>query len=53
VEEQLRRGHPDVEGLCLALMDWSAELRLIEAERSPEGDRIEGLSAGPSGGKAM
>ena len=24
------RGHPDVEGLCLALADWSAELRLLE-----------------------
>jgi len=22
-------GHPDVEGLCLALADWSAELRII------------------------
>jgi hypothetical protein len=25
----LRAGHPDVEGLCRALVDWSAELRLI------------------------
>jgi hypothetical protein len=23
------RGHPDVEGLCRALADWSRELRLI------------------------
>jgi hypothetical protein len=23
-------GHPDVEGLCLALADWSAEPRFIE-----------------------
>ncbi len=23
-------GHPDLQGLCLALADWSAELRLIE-----------------------
>jgi hypothetical protein len=30
VEAQLRAGHPDVEGLCLALADWSGELRLIE-----------------------
>jgi hypothetical protein len=29
VEIQLRAGHPDVEGLCLALLDWSAELRLL------------------------
>jgi enolase len=25
----LRAGHPDIEGLCLALADWSAELRII------------------------
>jgi hypothetical protein len=31
VEFQLRSGHPDVEGLCLALVDWSAELRLLES----------------------
>jgi hypothetical protein len=33
IEDQLRAGHPDVEGLCLALADWSAELRIIEAEQ--------------------
>jgi hypothetical protein len=26
----LRSGHPDIEGLCLALADWSAELRILE-----------------------
>jgi hypothetical protein len=29
----LRTGHPDVDGLCQAIADWSAELRLIEAGR--------------------
>lgn len=29
-ERLLRSGHPDLEGLCLALADWSAELRLLE-----------------------
>ncbi len=33
VEDQLRAGHPDVHGLCLALADWSGELRIIAAER--------------------
>lgn len=33
IEEQLRAGHPDVQGLRLALADWSAELRILEAER--------------------
>lgn len=33
IEGLLRRGHPDVEGLCQALSDWSAELRLLKQER--------------------
>jgi hypothetical protein len=33
VEAALRAGHPDVEGLCLALADWSGELRLLTALR--------------------
>jgi hypothetical protein len=30
----LRAGHPDVEGLCLMLSDWSAELRILQAEEN-------------------
>ena len=33
VEALLRAGHPDVDGLCMALADWSAELRILERER--------------------
>jgi hypothetical protein len=33
IEDQLRAGPPEVHGLCLALADWSEELRLIEVER--------------------
>ena len=29
----LRAGHPDVEGLCLMLSDWSTELRVLEEEQ--------------------
>jgi ParB-like chromosome segregation protein Spo0J len=29
VEAQIRAGHTDLEGLLLALSDWSAELRLL------------------------
>ena len=37
-EALLRAGHPDVEGLCQALADWSAELRILEEEdASPDG----------------
>ena len=31
VEAQIRAGHPDLEGLCRALADWSGELRLLQA----------------------
>src|ERR1035437_3180856 len=31
-ESLLLAGHPDAEGLCLALADWSAELGILEAE---------------------
>jgi hypothetical protein len=33
IEGLLRSGHHDVAGLCLALADWSAELRLLEDEK--------------------
>jgi hypothetical protein len=33
VEKQLRAGHPDVHGLCLALADWSTELRILETQQ--------------------
>jgi hypothetical protein len=34
--DQLRAGHPDIHGLCLALADWSAELRILEGEQRQE-----------------
>jgi hypothetical protein len=34
IEAELRSGNPDVAGLCLALSDWSAELRLREGPRN-------------------
>ncbi|HLN00867.1 MAG TPA: hypothetical protein VK335_16380 [Bryobacteraceae bacterium] len=48
IEALLLAGHPDIQGLCLALADWSAELRLIEnyknAERArTKGDLIHGI----------
>jgi hypothetical protein len=40
IEALLLAGHPDVEGLCLALSDWSAELRILEgAKAEPPPDR--------------
>ena len=32
IEAQLRAGHPDIQGLCLALSDWSAELQILQDE---------------------
>jgi hypothetical protein len=33
VEAQIRAGHPDLQGLCRALADWGAELRLLQASQ--------------------
>lgn len=32
IDAALRSGHPDVAGLCLALSDWSVELRILKVE---------------------
>jgi hypothetical protein len=40
IEAELRAGNPDVAGLCLALSDWSAELRILQDdERRQAGTR--------------
>jgi hypothetical protein len=36
IEAEIRAGNPDVAGLCMALSDWWAELRIIEAEQRRE-----------------
>jgi hypothetical protein len=30
IEAQILAGHPDLRGLCLALSDWRAELRVVQ-----------------------
>ena len=32
IEGEILAGNPDLQGLCLALSDWSAELRLLEKD---------------------
>src|SRR4249920_2936440 len=32
IEAELTAGNPDLPGLCLALSDWSAELRILQDE---------------------
>jgi wobble nucleotide-excising tRNase len=46
IEALLGSGNPDVEGLCLALADWSAELRLLIQEKSAASRETGG--AGPA-----
>ena len=29
IEAEIRNGHPDLSGLCLALPDWCEEMRII------------------------
>ena len=36
IEAELLAGNPDVQGLCMALRDWSEELRILEAEQAQE-----------------
>ena len=38
VEKMLYAEHPDVEGLCMALSDWSAELRILQEEQRRLGE---------------
>jgi hypothetical protein len=30
IEAEILAGNPDLQGLCLALSDWSAELRILQ-----------------------
>jgi hypothetical protein len=34
LEAEIRAGHPDLDGLCLALADWRGELRLLEGDKA-------------------
>jgi hypothetical protein len=36
IERLLKAGHPDLEGLVRALVDWSGELRLLTTRRQGE-----------------
>ncbi len=52
IEAEILAGNPDLAGLCLALSDWSAELRIIQDEerrqaetRRREGNGMSGIQA--------
>jgi hypothetical protein len=52
IEAQLLAGHPDVQGLCMALSDWSQELRLLLAAQTKKSRRggTPAANASPIGG---
>ena len=50
IEAEILAGNPDLQGLCLALSDWWAELRILQDEerrqaetRRREGDGMDGF----------
>jgi hypothetical protein len=38
VEAEILAGNSDLQGLCLALSDWSAELRILQDEKRRQDD---------------
>ena len=50
IEAQIRGGHPDLQGLCLALADWAAELRIIEREMGQKVGKPASAEAGRAKG---
>jgi hypothetical protein len=46
IEALILSDHPDLPGLCMALSDWSAELRIIEDEEDEKRRQED-----PGGGK--
>jgi len=39
IEREILAGNPDLSGLCLALADWSAELRILQNEGAQDEER--------------
>ena len=46
MDRELRAGNREVMGLCLALADWSSELRLIQKESDQEAKKPAAAGAG-------
>ena len=43
IEGEIRSGNPDLQGLFLALSDWSAELRILQREVRAHEDWLPGV----------
>ena len=48
IEAEILAGNPDLPGLCLALRDWNAELRILQDEKRRQAQtrrrKVEGMS---------
>ena len=44
IEELLRSGHPDIDGLLLALHDWRTERRLLMAANDSSVEALNGAT---------
>jgi hypothetical protein len=46
IESEIRAGNPDLQGLCLALRDWHAELRILQNEAGQHEDSQQNREVG-------
>jgi len=46
IEAEILAGNPDLPGLCLALSDWHAELRILQNEAVQREDSRENRTVG-------
>jgi hypothetical protein len=46
LEAEILAGNPGLQGLCLALSDWSAELRILQNEVKPNEDSHQNREVG-------
>ena len=53
IEAELLAGNPDVAGLCLALSDWSAELRILQDEKRRRAEAQRRNANGPGVDQAL
>ena len=53
IEAEIRAGNPDLPGLCLALRDWSTELRILQDEERRQAETRRRELEGMGGSQAL
>ena len=53
IEAEIRDGNPDLPGLCLALSDWSAELKILQNEKRRRAEARRRNGGGMEAGQAL